>query len=443
MQTLPPEWLDPKFWQTVGLWSGALLGSVFLLVMFIKSFVKIGRPNELLIFSGRRWKLPSGQDVGWRFVAGGRALRWPIIERVDYMDLTIMPIDIQIRGAYAKGNIPVNVDAIANVKIALDEPTVHHAIERFLGKSTSEIMKVAKDTLEGTLRGVLAQLTPEEINHDRQKLSVVLRQEVADDLGRLGLQVDTFKIQHVTDLVKYLDSISRMRIAEVIRDAEIAESNATREAEQVVAMAHMRGEVAGQRSASAVAEKENELLRIRAELEARARSEEERTTAAAREARANAEQTLQTVRRELETLRLQAEEVIPAQRRAEAQALRAAGDAAIRAETGRAQGDALAALYGAWQSAGGRASEVFLVQQIDQILGDVARATESLHVDKVSLVDSGDGKALARYIGSYPQVVTEILERIRETLGVDIAGLLTRGHDAHATAALVTEEVRS
>lgn len=443
MSGIPSEWLDPKFWQTVGLWAGGILAGFFILVTFIRSFVKIGRPNELLIFSGRRWKLPSGEEVGWRFVAGGRALRLPIIERVDYMDLTIMPIDIKIHGAYAKGNIRVNVDAIANVKIALEEPTVHHAIERFLGKSTEEIQQVAKDTLEGTLRGVLAQLTPEEINHDRQKLSVVLRQEVADDLGRLGLQVDTFKIQHVTDEVKYLDSISRMRIAEVVRDAEIAESNASREAEQVVAMAHMRGQVAAQRSASAVAEKENELLRIRAELEARARSEEERTTAAAREARANAEQALQTVRRELETLRLQAEQVIPAQRGAEAQALRAAGDAAIRAETGRAQGDALAALYEAWQAAGGRASEVFLVQQIDQILADVARATESLHVDKVSLVDGGDGKALARYIGAYPQVVSEILARIKDTLGVDVAGLLTQTRGAPAQLTAATTEVRS
>lgn len=419
---------------TVGIWSGAILVALFTLVIFVKSFLKVGRPNELLIFSGRKHKLrmPDGRatEVGWRYLAGGRAIRWPIIERVDRMDLTTMPIDISIRGAYAKGNIPVNVDAVANVKITLDEPDVHHAIERFLGKSNDEIAKVARETLEGTLRGVLAQLTPEEINHDRQKLSETLRSEVADDLGRLGLQVDTFKIQHVTDEVRYLDSISRVRIAEVVRDAEIAESDAGREAEQAIAAANMRGQVALERSLSAIAEKENELALKKAELEARAKSEEERTIAAAREARAMAEQRLQTVRKELEALRLEAEQVIPALREAEAQALRAAGDAAIKAELGRAQGDALAALYAAWSSAGPRAREVFLIQQIDGILADVASVTESLTVERVALIDGGDGQSLARYVGSFPQVVSEILMRIKETVGIDVSQILSSGQAA-------------
>jgi len=420
--------------KTVGIWSGAIIGTLFLIVFFVKSFLKVGRPNELLIFSGRKHKmrLPDGKeiDVGWRYIAGGRAILWPIIERVDRMDITIMPIDISIRGAYAKGNIPVNVDAVANVKVTLDEPDVHHAIERFLGKSRNEISKVARETLEGTLRGVLAQLTPEEINHDRQKLSETLRAEVADDLGRLGLQVDTFKIQHVTDDVKYLDSISRVRIAEVLRDAEIAESDSGREAEQAIAAATMRGQVAVERSSSAIAEKENELALKKAELEATAKSEEERTVAAAREARAMAEQRLQAVRKELEALRLEAEQVIPALREAEAQALRAAGDAAIKAEMGRAQGDALAALYGAWSSAGSRAREVFLIQQIDGILADVASVTENLAVDRVSLIDGGDGESIARYVGSFPQVVTEILARIKDTVGIDVTQILSSGPNA-------------
>ena len=341
--------------------------------------------------------------------------------------MTTMPIDIRIRAAYAKGNIPVNVDAVANVKITLDEPNVHHAIERFLGRSTSEIQKVAKETLEGTLRGVIAQLTPEEINHDRQKLSEVMRQEVADDLGKLGLQVDTFKIQHVTDDVKYLDSISRVRIAEVIRDAEIAESNATREAEEAIAAASMRGRVAAEQAASRVSEQENELQRQKAELEARAKSEEERTVAAGREARATAERELQTVRKELETLRLEAEQIIPAQREAEAAALRAAGDAAIRAETGRAQGEALSAMYAAWKVAGDRAREVFLIQQIDHILADVASVTSTLDVGQVNIIDNGDGESLARYVGAFPKVVGEILERIKDTVGVDVAQILASG----------------
>ncbi|PKN54648.1 MAG: flotillin [Deltaproteobacteria bacterium HGW-Deltaproteobacteria-14] len=415
---------------TVGIWAGSVLAFLFLMLAFVKSFLIIGRPNELLVFSGRKHRAGDGNTVGWRYIAGGRSIRWPIVERVDRMDLTTMPIDIKIRGAYAKGNIPVNADAIANVKVSLTEPYLHHAIERFLGRAQEEIRKVAKETLEGTLRDVIAQLTPEQINHDRQELSEQLRNAVREDIAKLGLQVDTFKIQHVTDEVNYLDSISRVRIAEVIRDAEIAESNANRESEQAIAAARSRGHVAVEQSKATIAESENELARIKAELDAKSRSEEERTIAAAREARATAEQQLQAVRQKLEALRLEAEVVIPAQREAEAQALRAAGDAAIKAETGRAQSEALQALYDVWASAGDRAREVFLIQQIDDLLAAVASVTEDLSVGRVNLIDGGDGRTLARHVSSYPNVVAALLDNIKETVGIDVASILRAGTTA-------------
>ncbi len=427
--------LTPETLKSTGLIVGGSLIGLWLFILFIKSFLKIGRPNEPLIFSGRKHRLADGSDVGWRYIAGGHAIRWPLIERVDRMDLTSMSIDIHIKAAYARGNIPINVDAVANVKITLDDRFVHHAIERLLGKPADEIRQIARETLEGTLRGVIAQLPPEEVNHDRQKLSEVVSREVDDDLGRLGLQCDTFKIQHVTDDMHYLDSISRVRIAEVIRDAEIAESDATREAELAIAGAEMRGKVAAEQAAASIAEKENELIQKKAELEAVSRSEEERTTAAVREEQAMMEQRLQTVRRELEKLRLEAEEIIPAQRGAEAAVLKAAGDAAIRAETGRAQAEALAALHAAWTLAGPRASEVFLIQQIDAILADVAAVADNITIRRVNLIDGGNGESLARYVGAFPQVVTEILARIKDTVGVDVPAILASGVSGQADAA--------
>lgn len=417
--------MDPKELVVgLGIAFGAL-AIILLLFSFIRAFLVIGRPNELLVFSGRPYRLETGETVGFRLLRGGRSIRWPIIERVDRMDMTVMPVDIQIRAAYAKGNIPINVDAVANAKITSDPLAIHHATERFLGKDRAEIRQVAKETLEGTLRGVIAQLTPEEINHDRQKLSERLKAEVADDLGRMGLQVDTFKIQHIYDEVKYLDSIGRIRTAEVLRDAEISESDAAREAEQAIAGAESRGRIAQAQAESAVAEKHNDLKRILAELEAECRSEEERTAAAGREARAKAMQQLQKIRGSLETLRLEAEQVIPADRERAASELRAAGDAAIRAETGRAQAESLGALQVAWREAGDRAPEIFLLQQLESVLAEVARAARAVSVKSVNVIDSGDGRSLARHVGGYPAIVAEILDRIRDTVGVDVPALLT------------------
>ncbi len=422
--------MDPEVLIEVATWSSAVLVPLLFIIVIIKKFMVIGRPNEVLVFSGRKHKLADGTEVGFRVIRGGRAFRIPVFEKVDSMDMKVMPIDIQIRGAYAKGNIPINVDAVANVKITNDDVLVNHAVERFLGRPQDQLRSVAKETLEGTLRGVLALLTPEEVNHDRQKLADNLKAEVADDLGQMGLSVDTFKIQHVTDEVQYLNSISRIKIAEVHKTAEIAESNAKREADQVVADADMRGRVALEQSESRIVEESNDLERFRAELEAKARSEEEKTVAAGLEARAIAEQQLQAIRGELEKLRLEAEIIIPADKNRMATELRAGGDAAIRAETGRAQGEALNALHGAWKLAGSEASEIFLIQQIDHILADVAKATEGLDIKHVNLIDGGDGRTLARYVGAYPAVVSEIFDRIKETVGIDVVSILTQGNRA-------------
>lgn len=417
--------MNPDLWIDVGIISGSTLAVLLVAIGIVKTFLIIGKPNEVLVFSGRKVALEDGTTVGFRVVRGGRSFRVPLLEKVDSMDMTIMPIDIRIRGAYAKGNIPINVDAVANVKITNDDQLVHHAIERFLGKPREQIRSVAKETLEGTLRGVLALMTPEEVNHDRQKLADNLKSEVADDLGQMGLSVDTFKIQHVTDEVQYLDSISRIKIAEVVKDATIAESNAKREADEIVSAAEMRGKVALEQSHARIIEETNDLERHKAELDAKAASEEERTIAAGLEARAVAEQELQQIRGRLEKLRLEADAVIPADKQRAAQELRAAGDAAIRAETGRAQGEALDALLGAWRAAGEDANEIFLIQQIDRIMGDVAAVTERLDVNEVNLIDGGDGRTLARHVGSYPAVVSEIFDRIRDTVGVDVVSILT------------------
>ena len=99
---------------------------------------------------------------------------------------------------------------------------------RFKRDSTS-----GKETLEGHLRGVLATLTPEEVNEDRLKFAQALMDEADTDFDKLGLHLDTLKIQNVTDTTNYLESIGRRRIAEVIRDAEIAESTAKAESKEM------------------------------------------------------------------------------------------------------------------------------------------------------------------------------------------------------------------
>ncbi len=211
---------------------------------FLKAFLCICRPNEIVVLAGRKHRNSQGREVGYRVLTGGRALRIPVLETIQRMDATTIPIRIEVRKAYAKGGTPLNIQAIANVKISTDQSIVGNAIERFLGCQREELARVAQESLEGYLRGVVATLTPEEINEDRLRFAEQIAADVSQDLMQLGLQLDTLKIQSVSDDVDYLRSLGRKQIAIILRDAEIAESNALSEAEQIEAQCDEQSKVA-------------------------------------------------------------------------------------------------------------------------------------------------------------------------------------------------------
>ena len=416
--------MDPGF-LVASLCFGMALGAGFLFsVILIKQFLLVGRPNQVLIFSGSQRQLEGGGSVGYTpLVGGGFRFRRPFIERVDVMDLNTIPIDVQVANAYSKGGIPLKVHAVANVKISDKPRLLRNAIERFLGRDPAEVRRVAKETLEGHLRGVLAQLTPEEVNEDRLKFAAALLDEAEEDFHKLGLDLDTLKIQNVYDDVKYLDSIGRGRIAEVVRDAEVAESNALAEAKRAEAAARQASDVTMQTAQTVIVQKENELRQLKAQLEAEARAEEERAAAAAAQARAEAEAELQDIRKKLEQLRLQADVVLPARADQEAQSLKATGEAATIEENGKAMAEVLRMMTDTWLKAGRDAKDIFLIQQIESVIQTVVSRVSLVELGEVNIIDAS-GDALPRYVASYPAVVRGVLEELKASTGVDIPGIL-------------------
>jgi flotillin len=406
---------------------GVTAGIVVLLVLMViyRYLLRICRPNEILIFSGRKHKAPDGRVVGYRVVFGGRGVRIPVVETVDRMDVSLISVPIAVAGAYSEGGIPLNVHAIANIKVSTERRLVGNAIENFLGKGRPEIARVVKETLEGHLRGVLATMTPEELNQDRLKFAKQLEASAKPDLEKLGLELDVLKIQHIADDRNYLESIGRQRIAEILRTAEVAESDATRAAEQAEAAARARGEVAMTNAQAALQRKQNELRQIKAEVDAEARAEEVRAEAAGQQARAEAELQLQKTRGELEQLRLEAEVTIPAEVDAQVRELFAAGQAAPIAADGEAMSKSLDEVASAWRDSGGRAMDMFILQHLDAIFADVAQAAKRIKVGEVNLIDGGDGKTIPAYASAYPATVGALFEQVTKTLGIDIAKVIT------------------
>jgi len=194
----------------LGIWIGIAIIAGLVVLAFIKANLRICHPNEILVFSGKKRRLKDGTELGYRIIKGGRGLKIPIVESVSRMPLTTIPIDLELTGALSRGVIPINIQAMANVKIAgSEEEGLSNALERFLGKGMSDISQVAKENIEGSLRGVLATLTPEEANSNRLEFGEKVVQEATSDLKRLGLVLDTFKIKHISDTQGYLEAIGR------------------------------------------------------------------------------------------------------------------------------------------------------------------------------------------------------------------------------------------
>nr|WP_186485600.1 SPFH domain-containing protein [Synechococcus sp. A15-127] len=412
------------------------VGGVFIgliaLTLISRWMIRICRPNEMLVVTGSRSDHGSQGMKGYRVVAnGGWTFVKPILETARRVDVTLLPVVVEVRNAYSHGGTPLNIQAIANVKVSTDPEVRNNAIERFLGHDPSEIVQVAKENLEGNLRSVLAQLTPEQVNEDRLRFAEQIAEDVGQDMRRLGLQLDTLKIQSVFDDVDYLNSISRRRVAQIVRDAEIAEAEAIGQAERVEAQMEEVAEVMRTEADTVVLQKTNEVRTKVAQMDKQARSEEERTKAAEQEARARAEQQLQKVRAELERLRLKAEEVLPAQASQKAKELRARGQAAATAEDVKASALVNDLLTQVWEEAGSTAELVFLLQQIEMVLSQATRLPARLKLQRVTALDGNGAQSLASLVALNHVVVRQFFEQVNEILGIDLLGTLTNSQEKH------------
>ncbi len=396
------------------------LGVFIALKIIIDNLFYIGEPHEVLIFSGRSHKLSDGSVVGFRTVIGGWAFRIPIIERVDRMDLRVMPVTISVEGAFSKGGIPLKVTAVANIKISSNPQVLAAAIEHFLGHARSEIAKVARETLEGHLRGVLATLTPVEVNEDRLAFAQKIEEEVLPDLHKLGLELDTFKIQHISDSEGYLDAIGRKEIEVIKKKASIAESDARRVAENEEEMARGLAIATREQAEREVKKAANELEAYMNRRLAEVTSEEERTNMAGPQARALAEQELQKVRSVLEAERRKVDDVLPAEIQKEAANLNALGKAAYLQKEGEATAKIISMINEVWKSAGDKAEEIYILQQIEDIIAQVVDSIKELPVGEVTALDGGDADAIPSHVRAYPATVAAVLEELKRITGIDV-----------------------
>src|SRR6516162_10225451 len=216
---------------------GGVAAFLFVFFMFIaiwaSRYTKVG-PNQVLVISGCKHRIadPDGsvRDVGFRIVKGGGVFVYPVIEKVDILSLELLTIDVQTPEVYTSKGVPVLVDGVAQIKVKGDDISIGTAAEQFLSKGTDDIKNIATQTLEGHLRAILGTMTVEDIYQNRDAFASKVQEVAAGDMANMGLAIVSFTIRDIKDSQGYLDALGKPRIAQVKRDAVIAQAEADRDA---------------------------------------------------------------------------------------------------------------------------------------------------------------------------------------------------------------------
>lgn len=206
---------NPVFWIVIG---------VLVLLVFLMSRYRIGKPDEALIVTG---SLLGSEGI--KILKNSGTFVIPIIQKAHTLSLLTHKLEIGTPEVYTEQGVPILASATVLVKVGNSELAIKTAAEQYLGKSTIELEDEAQEVLEGHLRAILGTMTVEAIYKNRDDFAEQVQEVASTDLRKMGLEIVSFTIKDVTDPNGYLDALGRPQIAEVKKNAEVAESNALRE----------------------------------------------------------------------------------------------------------------------------------------------------------------------------------------------------------------------
>lgn len=213
-----------------------VLAAIVFFYILVRILYKKAGPDEALIVYGRR-KLfgdkvrdDKGSTEGFRIVRGGGTFVFPAWEQHKLLSLRMMTLDIDLQHVYTSQGIPINVKAVAQVKVRGDIEHIRKAAEGFLGVPPEQVRSTIQETVAGHLRGIIGTLTLEELYKDQKRFQEKVRDEAHFDLEGMGFEFKSFVFQAIQDSEGYLDSLGQPKIQEALKNARIATALSDREA---------------------------------------------------------------------------------------------------------------------------------------------------------------------------------------------------------------------
>ena len=237
---------------------------VAVVVLVILLFMAIGYvkapPDMAYIISGVKKKS--------KVVIGKASIRIPFFERLDKLNLRLIPIDVKTSNAVPTADyININVDAAVNVKVSSNPERLKLAAENFLNKPVGDIGQVAREVLEGNMREIVGKMSLEEMVSDRQKFAQLVTENAKPDLAAMGLDIISFNVQNFMDDNDVIENLGVDNVVKIKKKAAISRAESERDIEKAKAMAEKEANDAKVESATAIAEKNNNLEIKKSELE--------------------------------------------------------------------------------------------------------------------------------------------------------------------------------
>ncbi|MEI5992019.1 MULTISPECIES: flotillin family protein [Enterococcus] len=462
---------------------GPIVLVVFILLMMLIVFIskyQTAKPDEALIISGSYLgsKNVHADERGnkIKIVRGGGAFVLPVFQRSNRISLLSSKLDVSTPEVYTEQGVPVMCDGTSIIKIGSSVEEIATAAEQFLGKTREELENEAREVLEGHLRSILGSMTVEEIYQNRDKFSQSVQEVASVDLAKMGLIIVSFTIKEVRDKNGYLDSLGKPRIAQVKRDADIAEAEAWKETRIKKAEAEKESQQAELQRQTEIAEasKEKELkLATYKEAQDIAKAKADQAynleTAKAQQEVIAQEMEVKVIERqkqieleekeivrrekqydsevkkkadadryakEQEALAQKAREVAEAEAErfrveslaeAEANQTRLAGQAEAESilARGAAEAEAKQKIADAFKEYGEAAVLSMVMEMLPQLMKEAAQPLSN--IDKISVVDTGGGgeNAGANRITNYAtNLLAGTQETLKETTGLDVKELI-------------------
>ncbi|MBQ8551342.1 MAG: flotillin family protein [Clostridia bacterium] len=382
--------------------------------------------DKVMVIYGKVGNNSDGTSRSAKCIHGGAAFIWPVIQAVEFLDLTPMSINVDLRNALSKQNIRVDVPSRFTVGISTEAGVMQNAAERMLGLKLDDIQELAKDIIFGQLRLVVATMEIEEINNDRDKFLEAVSRNVETELKKIGLRLINVNVTDITDESGYIVALGKEAAAKAINDAKISvaqadregaigSANAERDQRINVSMANSEA-IKGENEAKVqIAESEADRREREAEALKRATAAEKIQEAKALEEAYAAQKAAEMARASLEAATLEADIIVKAEiekkeleLKAEAEAeqirRRAKGEADATLMKMQAEADGMRAILTKQaegfaemvKSAGGESNDairLMVADKLEELTKIQVEAVKNLKIDKVTVWDGGNAGA--------------------------------------------------